>query len=196
VHIEVVQAKAGAGSATLSMAYGTSGIGWYSHCFPGLLAELTWIAFYLLSLVLLLDLNPCSTSSVPTVAGALFANSVIRGMNGEKGVVTPTFVKSPLYEDQGIEYFSSNVELGVSRGVVVSCLECRHGWLMGSGVELFRAVDVGCGEDSLGGFALCRGGRAPRRLSSRVSAGLPARWGLLPQDLILTSMRVFVCDTS
>jgi hypothetical protein len=48
-------------------------------------------------------------------AGALFANSVIRGMNGEKGVVTPTFVKSPLYEDQGIEYFSSNVELGVSR---------------------------------------------------------------------------------
>lgn len=36
-------------------------------------------------------------------------------MNGEKGVVTPTFVKSPLYEDQGIEYFSSNVELGVSR---------------------------------------------------------------------------------
>ena len=65
---EVVQAKAGAGSATLSMAY----------------------------------------------AGALFANSVIRGMNGEKGVVTPTFVKSPLYEDQGIEYFSSNVELGTS----------------------------------------------------------------------------------
>jgi malate dehydrogenase len=67
---EVVQAKAGAGSATLSMAY----------------------------------------------AGALFANSVIRGMNGEKGVVTPTFVRSPLYEDQGVEYFSSNVELGVSRG--------------------------------------------------------------------------------
>jgi len=37
-------------------------------------------------------------------------------MNGEKGVVTPTFVKSPLYEDQGVEYFSSNVELGVSFG--------------------------------------------------------------------------------
>ena len=49
-------------------------------------------------------------------AGALFTNSVIRGMNGEKGVVTPTFVKSPLYEDQGVEYFSSNVELGVSFG--------------------------------------------------------------------------------
>lgn len=54
------------------------------------------------------------TSRGPVAAGALFANSVIRGMNGEKGVVTPTFVKSPLYEDQGIEYFSSNVELGVS----------------------------------------------------------------------------------
>lgn len=35
-------------------------------------------------------------------------------MNGEKGVIEPTFVKSPLYEGEGIEYFSSNVELGVS----------------------------------------------------------------------------------
>ncbi|KAJ3528526.1 hypothetical protein NMY22_g9379 [Coprinellus aureogranulatus] len=63
---EVVKAKDGAGSATLSMAY----------------------------------------------AGAKFANSVLRGLNGEKGVVTPTFVKSPLFADQGVEYFSSNVELG------------------------------------------------------------------------------------
>jgi malate dehydrogenase len=92
--VEVVQAKAGAGSATLSMAYGKP-----TH-------------------------PPCNRSSKTTLtdtfsflvtAGALFANSVIRGMNGEKGVVTPTFVKSPLYEDQGVEYFSSNVELGVSR---------------------------------------------------------------------------------
>lgn len=64
---EVVKAKDGAGSATLSMAY----------------------------------------------AGAKFANSVLRGLNGEKGVVTPTFVKSPLFADKGVEYFSSNVELGV-----------------------------------------------------------------------------------
>jgi malate dehydrogenase len=63
---EVVKAKDGAGSATLSMAY----------------------------------------------AGAKFANSLLRGLNGEKGVVTPTFVKSPLFADKGIEYFSSNVELG------------------------------------------------------------------------------------
>jgi malate dehydrogenase len=63
---EVVQAKAGSGSATLSMGY----------------------------------------------AGAIFVNSLIRGLNGEKGVVQPTFVKSPLFEKEGVEYFSSNVELG------------------------------------------------------------------------------------
>jgi len=63
---EVVKAKDGAGSATLSMAY----------------------------------------------AGAKFANAVLRGLNGEKGVTTPTFVKSPLFADQGIDFFSSNVELG------------------------------------------------------------------------------------
>ena len=64
---EVVKAKDGAGSATLSMAF----------------------------------------------AGAKFTNALLRGLNGEKGVVTPTFVKSPLFADQGIDFFSSNVELGV-----------------------------------------------------------------------------------
>ncbi|KAI0959020.1 Malate dehydrogenase, cytoplasmic [Taiwanofungus camphoratus] len=63
---EVVQAKEGAGSATLSMAY----------------------------------------------AGATFTNALLRGLSGEKGVVTPTFVKSPLFADQGVDFFSSNVELG------------------------------------------------------------------------------------
>jgi malate dehydrogenase len=33
-------------------------------------------------------------------------------MNGESGVVEPTFVQSPLYKDQGVNYFASNVELG------------------------------------------------------------------------------------
>jgi malate dehydrogenase len=65
---EVVKAKDGAGSATLSMAY----------------------------------------------AGAKFTDALLRGLNGEKGIVTPTFVKSPLYASQGIDFFSSNVELGVS----------------------------------------------------------------------------------
>ena len=65
---EVVQAKDGAGSATLSMAY----------------------------------------------AGARFTGDLLRAIHGEKGVVTPTFVKSPLFADQGIDFFSSNVELGVS----------------------------------------------------------------------------------
>jgi malate dehydrogenase len=47
-------------------------------------------------------------------AGAKFTNSVLRGLNGEKGVITPTFVDSPLFKSQGIDFFSSNVELGVS----------------------------------------------------------------------------------
>lgn len=63
---EVVQAKGGAGSATLSMA----------------------------------------------MAGARFAESLLKAAQGEKGVIEPTFVDSPLYKDQGIEFFASKVELG------------------------------------------------------------------------------------
>ncbi|KZT13222.1 malate dehydrogenase [Laetiporus sulphureus 93-53] len=63
---EVVQAKAGAGSATLSMAY----------------------------------------------AGAKFANALFRGLAGEKGVIIPSYVKSPLYASQGVEFFASPIELG------------------------------------------------------------------------------------
>lgn len=63
---EVVKAKDGAGSATLSMAF----------------------------------------------AGAKFANSLLRALKGEKGIVVPTFVKSPLFAKEGIDFFSSNVELG------------------------------------------------------------------------------------
>lgn len=63
---EVVKAKDGAGSATLSMAQ----------------------------------------------AGARMADSILRAAQGEKGVVEPAFVDSPLYKDQGIDFFSSQVELG------------------------------------------------------------------------------------
>ncbi|CAM1510912.1 Fc.00g084250.m01.CDS01 [Cosmosporella sp. VM-42] len=65
---EVVKAKDGAGSATLSMA----------------------------------------------MAGARMAESLLRASQGEKGVIEPAFVESPLYADQGIEFFSSRVELGPS----------------------------------------------------------------------------------
>ena len=65
---EVVKAKDGAGSATLSMA----------------------------------------------MAGARFAESLLKAAQGQKGVVEPTFVDSPLYKDQGIDFFSSKVELGPS----------------------------------------------------------------------------------
>ncbi|KAI1440359.1 malate dehydrogenase-like protein [Annulohypoxylon stygium] len=63
---EVVKAKDGAGSATLSMA----------------------------------------------MAGARMAESLLRAAQGEKGVIEPTFVDSPLYKDQGIDFFASKVELG------------------------------------------------------------------------------------
>lgn len=63
---EVVKAKDGAGSATLSMA----------------------------------------------MAGARFAESLLKAASGQKGVVEPTFVDSPLYKDQGIDFFASKVELG------------------------------------------------------------------------------------
>ncbi|KAL9605659.1 MAG: hypothetical protein Q9179_001164 [Wetmoreana sp. 5 TL-2023] len=63
---EVVKAKDGAGSATLSMA----------------------------------------------MAGARFAESLLKAAQGSKGVVEPTFVDSPLYKDQGIDFFASKVELG------------------------------------------------------------------------------------
>jgi malate dehydrogenase len=63
---EVVKAKDGAGSATLSMA----------------------------------------------MAGARFAESLLKAAQGEKGVIEPTFVDSPLYKDQGCDFFASKVELG------------------------------------------------------------------------------------
>ncbi|KAI1098056.1 malate dehydrogenase-like protein [Jackrogersella minutella] len=63
---EVVKAKDGAGSATLSMA----------------------------------------------MAGARMAESLLRAAQGEKGVIEPTFVDSPIYKDQGVDFFASRVELG------------------------------------------------------------------------------------
>lgn len=46
------------------------------------------------------------------MAGARFAESLLKAAQGVKGVVEPTFVDSPLYKDQGIDFFSSKVELG------------------------------------------------------------------------------------
>jgi len=63
---EVVKAKDGAGSATLSMAY----------------------------------------------AGALFTDALLRALKGETGVTTPAFVESPLFKDQGADFFATQVTLG------------------------------------------------------------------------------------
>ncbi|KAJ1656666.1 Malate dehydrogenase, cytoplasmic [Dispira simplex] len=66
---EVVKAKNGGGSATLSMAF----------------------------------------------AGARFTNSLLDAtVNGKKGVVEPTYVKSDVLASEGVEYFSSKVELGAN----------------------------------------------------------------------------------
>lgn len=62
---EVVKAKDGAGSATLSMAQ----------------------------------------------AGARFTDSLLRALGGEKGIVEPTFVYSDVARKEGVEWFSTNVEL-------------------------------------------------------------------------------------
>jgi len=63
---EVVKAKDGAGSATLSMA----------------------------------------------MAGARFAESLLKAAQGTKGVIEPTFVDSPVAKDKGCDFFASRVELG------------------------------------------------------------------------------------
>lgn len=85
---EVVQAKAGAGSATLSMAY----------------------------------------------AGAKFANALFRGLSGEKGVITPSYVRSPLFESEGIDFFASNIELGVRVYMLLSLV------MMANVVQCSRTV--------------------------------------------------------
>ncbi len=46
------------------------------------------------------------------MAGARFAESLLKAAQGQKGVVEPTFVDSPLYKDQGVDFFASKVELG------------------------------------------------------------------------------------
>jgi malate dehydrogenase len=51
-------------------------------------------------------------------AGARFADSVLKALNGTKGIIEPSYVVSPVAVKDGIEYFSTNVELG-SEGVLV-----------------------------------------------------------------------------
>jgi len=46
------------------------------------------------------------------MAGARFAESLLKAAQGQKGVIEPTFVDSPLYKDQGVDFFASKVELG------------------------------------------------------------------------------------
>merc|ERR1712169_140844 len=98
---EVVKAKDGAGSATLSMA----------------------------------------------MAGARMADSILRAVQGEKGVVEPAFVESPLYKDQGIDFFSSKVELGpegVSQILPVGSVDANEQQLLDAClVDLKKNIEKG-----------------------------------------------------
>lgn len=53
-----------------------------------------------------------SATLAMALAGARMADSVLRALDGEKGVIEPTFVESPWYKDRGIDFFTSRVELG------------------------------------------------------------------------------------
>lgn len=94
---EVVKAKDGAGSATLSMAYAG-----FRYAEPHLIIQ-----------------SPANT--------ARFAERVLRAKKGESGIVEPTFVYLPgvsggdaIAKETGCDYFSVPVELGV-------CSSCpRH----------------------------------------------------------------------
>jgi len=46
------------------------------------------------------------------MAGARFAESLLRASQGESNVVEPTFVDSPLYKNKGVDFFASKVTLG------------------------------------------------------------------------------------
>lgn len=92
---EVVQAKDGAGSATLSMAY------------AGYRFELNF--FHQKTVIIRTD-HPIR-----------FAEAVIKALRGEAGIVEPTFVYLPgiaggdeIAKATGVEFFSTLVTLGVN----------------------------------------------------------------------------------
>ena len=90
-------------------------------------------------------------------AGARFTGDLLRALHGEKGVVTPTFVKSPLFADQGIDFFSSNVELGVRISLLSSLIP----------LLMFYFLGQRCREDPPHWQHLTRGAKTRRRLLAR-----------------------------
>ena len=68
-----------------------------------------------------IDIGGSATLSM-AVAGAEWTNALLRAISGESGVSLYTYVESPLYKDQGVEYFSSKVELS-SEGTVAKINE-------------------------------------------------------------------------
>jgi malate dehydrogenase len=46
-------------------------------------------------------------------AGARFADSLLKAIKGEKNIVEAAYVQSDVATKDGIDFFSTNVELGV-----------------------------------------------------------------------------------
>lgn len=101
-----MQAKNGAGSATLSMAY----------------AGFRWVLY---------SCYACCKISAKTVQR--FAEKLIKASKGEKGIVEPTFVYlrgvpggEEIAKETGVDYFSVPVELGVSSAISTYALHIAN----------------------------------------------------------------------
>jgi malate dehydrogenase len=45
-------------------------------------------------------------------AGAVFANAVLKATNGTTGIIIPAYVESKVGKAMGVDFFSTNIELG------------------------------------------------------------------------------------
>jgi malate dehydrogenase len=123
---EVVKAKDGAGSATLSMAY--AGFKYY-------------------------PIRPPSQTMILTLGR--FAESVLRAVKGESGVIEPSYVYLPGVPGgeavqkavNGLEYFSTNVQLGphgVEKAFPLGQLTAYEKKLLGAAIpELEKNIQQG-----------------------------------------------------
>jgi malate dehydrogenase len=65
-----------------------------------------------MELVLAIRVTIGSATLSMAQAGARFADSLLKALKGHKGIVEASYVVSPIAAKDGIEYFSTHVELG------------------------------------------------------------------------------------
>jgi hypothetical protein len=87
----------------------------------------------LLCLWLMLDLGRLIGLGPGNANKSRFAEAVLKGLSGEKGIITPTFVYlqgipggEEIYKETGCEFFSVPVELGVCLFLQSNCFSNRH----------------------------------------------------------------------